>query len=171
MGGSKEKAGPGGRRALCYLNSLIFRLWSISRRTCCLEPQWQWWMAAPLSLSISPLRESTGWKGCWDMKLVRAWHRFSMQREVLACLLTSFAMMARHCTYTEGTSLSKNLCCRFKGRRSLFITAACTERIPRVHVHLHFRLDQEWAFEVSLPAIPLTALRFTCQRNLGAGKV
>lgn len=124
MEGPEEKTGTGVRRELLqfYLNSLLFRLWSISQRTCCPEPPWPWWMAAPLSPSMSPLRESTGWRACWDTKLVWAWHPFCSQRGVLACILTYGTVMGqaldryrkREHPYAGDV---------LKGRRSLFITA------------------------------------------------
>lgn len=114
------------KRALWYLASLIFRLWSISRRTCFLEPQWQWWMAAPLSLSISPLRESTGWKGCWDMKLVWAYHQFFRWRGVLACILTYLAVLDQALYIyrrREQHPCLKVLCCRCaKGKEKLVLS-------------------------------------------------
>lgn len=168
------------RGELWYLDSLILRLWSISQRTCFLEHQWQWWMAAPLSLSISPLRESTGWKGCWDTKSVWAWHQFFRQRGVLACIRTYSAVISQavYIHRRREHSCLKSPCCRCaKGKEKLiYLQYTVGGRLSIwgslgfMYISILGQVRRELLKRVYWLAL-LTALRFTSQRNLGADKV
>lgn len=120
----EEKAGSGARRELFQfcLNSLLFRSWSISRRTCCREPPWRWWTAAPRSPSMSPPRASTGWRACWDTRLVWASHPCCRHWGVLACILTYGTVVGQALDRYRKREhpYPKSLCWRCaKGKRNL----------------------------------------------------
>lgn len=119
----EEKAGSGARRELFQfcLNSLLFRSWSISRRTCCREPPWRWWTAAPRSPSMSPPRASTGWRACWDTRLVWASHPCWGTGEYLHAFLPMAQWWARHWTGTERGNIPIQRACAgdvLKGRET-----------------------------------------------------